>query len=67
MKTGIAKFDAGVPPSSSGYEPLDGGPPVIEKGRKYKVPDDYNFKAKQAIFEEVKEKKTQGKTPEEKE
>ena len=47
MKIGIAKFDAGV---RRDFEPMDGGPPVIEKGRVYRLPDRYDFdhKAKDA-------------------
>jgi len=55
MKKGRAKFDAGIRPKV--FQPADGGDAVIRKGRIFYVPDDYNFKAKSAIFEEVKETK----------
>jgi len=54
MKYGIAKFDAGIRTSTAKpYRPVDGGSPVIEKGRVYTVHDSYDFKGKQAIFKEA--------------
>jgi len=59
MKIGIAKFDAGirVAPPPEDYSPADGGSRVIEKGREYYVPDDYDFDFKAAIFTEKEKKK----------
>ena len=56
MKIGIAKFDAGIriAPPPKNYPPVDKGSRVIEKGREYYVPDDYNFSHKAAIFSEKK-------------
>jgi len=58
MKLGKAKIDAGVPPAVNEINPHDGGPRAIEKGRIYEVPDDYDFKHKQAWLEPYDEKKT---------
>ena len=55
MKLGIARINAGV---RKKYPPADGGSPVIEKGREYLLPDDYDFSHKEAIFKPVKEDKT---------
>jgi len=54
MKIGIAKFNAGIRTNKPLYPPVDGGKNVIEKGREYLVPDDYNFSHKGAIFSEKK-------------
>lgn len=56
MKTGIAKFDAGIRDNKPYYPPADGGTNEIQKGREYFVPDDYNFKHRSAIFTEKKKK-----------
>ena len=39
---GIARYNAGIRKDSE-YPPADGGKPVIEEGRKYWIPEDYNF------------------------
>lgn len=48
----IAKFDAGIPCS----EKIRSAGPYkeITKGSKWHIPDDYNFKADNAIFEPTK-------------
>jgi len=59
MKIGKAKFDAGIRVSEPKYNPVN--PElvakkgvIILKGENYELPDRYNFKNKNAIFEEVK-------------
>ena len=54
MKIGIAKEDAGIRVSKPDYPPVDGGIKLIQKGREYYVPDEYDFKHKAAIFSEKK-------------
>lgn len=57
MKIGIAKLDAGIRRAKPEYPPVKGVGKLIEKGKEYYVPDDYDFKHKHAIFEEKKTKR----------
>ena len=55
MKIGKAKFDAGYP--SMLLHPHGHSEETIKKDSFWELPDNYNFKAKNAIFVEVKEAK----------
>ena len=55
MKTGKAKFDAGFP--NSLLKPHEHSEEQIKKDSLWELPDNYDFKSKNAIFSEVKEAK----------
>jgi hypothetical protein len=54
MKIGIAKVNAGIRTAEPKYPPVGGGSEVIEKGREYWVPDNYNFEHPTSLFVEKK-------------